>query len=322
MAIRTDFTIKQLRVLAAVARHGSVTRTAGVLSLPQSAVSRIVNRLEAAVGTPLVIRSGHGIALTRAGERFLGHAERILHVHDLALDEIAAMKGTLSGEVRVAAPESIGGVIFAPLVKQLRSHHPDAGVRTIASHSVTIPTMLDNGTADLGIVADTHPGPPGNAEALIAEEFFLVGPRGAPETRRPEIPLEEVARLPLILNAMPGGFRTVTDRAFACRRMEPDVRIEIDANGPLIELVEAGEGFAILPFCVMCKRTQSLAAARIVDPVMSRTLSLVMARNRPVTPVWRETARLIREVTQASAGLARWTMVPPDRRTGRKESPP
>lgn len=306
MPRRPDITLNQLRGFVAVAKHGSVTGAANAMSVPQPAVSRLVKRLESLADTALLIRSGHGVSLTIAGQHFLENAEQVLRLHDHALDELQTLRKTLVGEVRLAAPDSVGAVIFAPLVKQFRERHGKAAVRTIAAHSSNIPGMLSTDVADLGIVADTHPRPAGNVEPLFTEEFYLVGPAGAPETRHPMIPICDVARLPLILNALPGSFRAVTDKAFASSGLTPDVAIEIDANGPLIDLVEAGEGFAILPFSIVCRKSATLGASRIIEPVMARTLSLAIARNRPVSVLWREAARLIRLVVRAESRHARW----------------
>ena len=310
MPRRPDITLNQLRGFVAVARHGSVTGAANALSVPQPAVSRLVKRLESLADTTLLIRSGHGVSLTMAGQHFLENAEQVLHIHDRALDELQTLRETLVGEVRLAAPDSVGAVIFAPLVKKFRELHNRAAVRTIAAHSSSIPSMLDTDAADLGIVADTHPRPAGNVETLFTEEFYLVGPASAPETRKPAITLSDVARLPLILNALPGGLRSVTDKAFSAGGLTPHVAIEIDANGPLVDLVEAGEGFAILPFSIVSRRSATLSASRIVEPVMARTLSLAIARNRPVSTLWREAARLVRLVVRTESRHARWTIKP------------
>ena len=57
-----------LKVLAAVARHGSVTETARELHYSQPSVSHHLSRLESATGVKLVQRVGRGIRLTPEGE--------------------------------------------------------------------------------------------------------------------------------------------------------------------------------------------------------------------------------------------------------------
>ena len=58
----------RLRVLAAVAAHGSVTAAAEALHYTQPTVSHHLARLEAATGAKLVQRVGRGIRLTPEGE--------------------------------------------------------------------------------------------------------------------------------------------------------------------------------------------------------------------------------------------------------------
>ena len=58
--------LERLRVLQAVARHGSVTAAAAELRVTTSAVSQQLTKLERESGTTLVERSGRGIRLTDA----------------------------------------------------------------------------------------------------------------------------------------------------------------------------------------------------------------------------------------------------------------
>src|SRR6266436_28083 len=58
--------VTRLRVLVAVARHGSVTAAARALNYAQPSVSHHLARLEAETGTKLVQRAGRGIRLTEA----------------------------------------------------------------------------------------------------------------------------------------------------------------------------------------------------------------------------------------------------------------
>src|SRR5918998_1458967 len=59
--------VTRLRVLDAVARHGSVTAAARELDYSQSSVSHHLARLEAETGAQLLQRAGRGIRLTQAG---------------------------------------------------------------------------------------------------------------------------------------------------------------------------------------------------------------------------------------------------------------
>ena len=64
-----DLDLNLLRVFAVVAEAGSVTEAARRLYLTQPAVSAALRRLTTAVGAPLFVRSGRGLALTSRGQR-------------------------------------------------------------------------------------------------------------------------------------------------------------------------------------------------------------------------------------------------------------
>lgn len=305
---KRDLTIQQMRLFSHVVQQGSISRAAGALGLPQSAISRMIARIESNIGQALLNRSRTGVSLTAAGSRFLENVTQAVHFHDQAFADTADVQGKLIGEVRVVAPESVSGILFAPLIKHFKRAHPDAAVRTFSAQSTAIPSLLDTASADIGVVADTHAAPRGLSEAICREELYLIGPGNAPEMASEEIPLSRVAGLPLLLNALPGGFRTLIDVGFAAHNLTPNIHIEIDANAPLLELLLAGEGFSILPYSLIAKRLHrdGLSAARITDPVLSRKLSIAIARGRPVTPLCRETARQIRLLMTVLADEAQW----------------
>ena len=86
-----------LKVLAAVARHGSVTEAARELHYSQPSVSHHLSRLEAATGIKLVQRIGRGIRLTPEGRLLANRAAEIVGRVDAATNELAAQVGCRQG---------------------------------------------------------------------------------------------------------------------------------------------------------------------------------------------------------------------------------
>ena len=85
--------VTRLRVLVAVARHGSVTAAARALNYAQPSVSHHLSRLEAETGALLTQRAGRGVRLTDAGRLLAERAEEILGRLDAAENELAAHVG-------------------------------------------------------------------------------------------------------------------------------------------------------------------------------------------------------------------------------------
>lgn len=303
-----DLTIHQMRVFERVARVGGISRAALALGLPQPAISRMIARIEQLAGARLFDRTGGGVTPNPAGARFLAHVVEALRHHDLALAEAAASAGRVVGEARVVAPESVGDIVFAPLVTAFKRAHPGAAVRVFAARSVTIPALLEDGAADIGVVADTHGKAPGPSDALCREDFYLIGRAGLPGLSAPTIRLSDIAELPLILNALPGGFRGPIDAAFASIGATPMIAGEIDANGPLLDLLVAGEGYAIMPYALIARKPQAaaLAVSLIEEPGLGRGLRIATPAGRPISPVARVVVRALRETVRDQADIARW----------------
>src|SRR5690349_901398 len=93
--------VRHLRLVAAVADTGSVTRAARRLHLTQSALSHQLRDVETRLGTALFARTARRMVPTPAGERLLATARRVL-------DELAGAERDLgaaaadAGVARVA----------------------------------------------------------------------------------------------------------------------------------------------------------------------------------------------------------------------------
>ncbi|HEY0718545.1 MAG TPA: LysR family transcriptional regulator, partial [Streptosporangiaceae bacterium] len=81
--------VTRLRVLVAVARHGSVTAAARELNYAQPSVSHHLARLEAETGVRLIQRAGRGIRLTDAGRLLADRGAEVLGRLDAAENELA-----------------------------------------------------------------------------------------------------------------------------------------------------------------------------------------------------------------------------------------
>src|SRR5262249_37756003 len=121
--------VTRLRVLVAVARHGSVTGAAHALNYAQPSVSHHLARLEAETGTKLVQRAGRGIRLTDAGRLLAERAAEVIGRLDAAENELAVYSGLRAGRLRLAAFPSALGTIVPGAAALLHSQHPTVDPR-------------------------------------------------------------------------------------------------------------------------------------------------------------------------------------------------
>ncbi|NGX08644.1 LysR family transcriptional regulator [Mycobacteroides franklinii] len=143
--------IAPLRSLVAVADCGGFHRAAAVLHLTQSAVSQHVRKLEAAIGEPVVRRSGRGVVFTDKGAQLLAHGRRILAAHDIAVDDL------VTGRERplvLGVTEHGADLILPSITTALGSHLPDWSVRVRFDRNLYLAESVDRGTLDLAVILD------------------------------------------------------------------------------------------------------------------------------------------------------------------------
>ncbi|MDP5348847.1 MAG: LysR family transcriptional regulator, partial [Paracoccaceae bacterium] len=88
--------------------------------------------LEEAVGAALFAKSPQGYAMTDAGQRLLGHAERAEAAMGAAVEELAGQAGALSGQIRIGAPDGCANFLLPQVCAAIMADNPDLEVQIVA----------------------------------------------------------------------------------------------------------------------------------------------------------------------------------------------
>ena len=144
--------IVRLRILAAIAAYGSVTKAAKHLNYSQPAVSHHLARLEAETGARLVQRIGRGIRLTPEGEHLARRAAEIVGRVDTAAAELSAMVGQRTGRVRVAGFQSALAALMPHAAASLRRDHPGIELHLADAHPQVALDLLRAGQIDAALI--------------------------------------------------------------------------------------------------------------------------------------------------------------------------
>lgn len=139
--------LQDLVVFQRVARDRSISRAAAGLRLAQPSISTRIQNLEGELGQPLFLRTGRGVQLTPAGERFLPYVERCLSLLQEAREAVQAGQEPL--RLRMAAPASLAETIFPRLIPLLVERGVAVWVQD--HHSAQVLEMLLDGRIDAGL---------------------------------------------------------------------------------------------------------------------------------------------------------------------------
>lgn len=111
--------------------QGSLSAAGRRLGLPLATVSRRLSELETQIGTRLLVRSTRQLALTDAGQAYLGACRRILEEVGEAERAAAGEYAAPRGELVITAPMVFGRMHVLPLIGGFLRQYPDVDVRLV-----------------------------------------------------------------------------------------------------------------------------------------------------------------------------------------------
>src|SRR6185436_6431328 len=251
--------VNRLRVIDAVARHGSVTAAAKELHYSQPSVTHHLGRLESETGAQLVQRVGRGIRLTQAGRLLAARAAEIIGRIDAAGAELSAHVGLTAGQVRLAGFSSAIGSLVPRAVAVLAAHHPGLEISLIDEHPPEALELVRTGKIDVAIgfrYDETEPEPAGvRLHHLLDDPVYLLSQQRPPELAalRDETWIAgcERCRSHLLTLCADAGF-------------EPRIGYISDDMVVMQALVGAGLGVATLPgLALRAHRDESIVATEL-----------------------------------------------------------
>ena len=206
--------VRRLRILRALADHGTVAAAAQALHLTPSAVSQQLAALEREVGQPVAERRGRGLVLTGAADVLLTHAHALFAQLERAEADVAAHgRGELGTVVIGAFPTALAS-IAAPAAEALAAAQPRLGLELLDVESPHCFAALASEAIDVAISMQAASAPPPGdprfaRRPLLDDPLDAVLPADHPLACRAAIALDALARRdvgrPQPGDVVPGG---------------------------------------------------------------------------------------------------------------------
>ena len=166
-------TLEQLRVFVCVAECEHMTRAAETLNLTQSATSAAIAALEERHGVKLFDRIGRRIALTGAGRAFLIEARAVLARAATAEQTLADLAGLNTGELILAASQTIGSYWLPARIAQFRAAYPGVMIKLRIGNTRKVAALASAGDVDLAF-AEGEVSDPGLAVSPIGGDVLVI----------------------------------------------------------------------------------------------------------------------------------------------------
>ncbi|WP_018352407.1 LysR family transcriptional regulator [Longispora albida] len=306
-----ELEVRHLRLLCAIAEHGSLTRAAAALRLTQPGLSAQLKRIERMIGGALFVRDVRGAVPTALGELVLSRARAVLP----ALDDLRAVTTAAPpGSGHVLRLGTVNSPLFGRFVRGLRELFPAVTITTRAeSSSAPLADLVGSGHLELAVLGDSPgyelaPRPGLVLHPVAAEPLFALLPASHPLAAGPEVTLAELAGIEWTLpprddDRIHEYYTSVLDRL----GVEPRITHQVEGTVVFDLIREAG----VASLCqAACREPPGVAVRPITgDPLWYRQVLAWHARG-PVAgheeQVIELASRAQREAARRSPAYTAW----------------
>jgi DNA-binding transcriptional LysR family regulator len=288
--------LRQLRYLVALAEERHFTRAAAREHIAQPALSQQIRRLEDEIGLPLVQRTTRRVVITEAGEFLVARARRILSEVDAAHSEMEGLRGVQTGHVTVGAMHTMGPVDVALVLAIFYKRHPDVELTVREQSSEELAEMLRVDELDLAFLSVTEriESHELGLHQLVSEELVVVLPREHRLGKRRRVRIAELADDEFISFREGSRLRELLVSAGRQAGFEPRVKLESNESERIRRLVARGLGVAILPRSDAEGPGADVALATLIEPALTRDITLAWRAGRRHAPAAAEFLELSR----------------------------
>ena len=270
--------LRQFRYFSQVARRENFRKASEDLRIAQSALTRQIQILERELGLLLFDRVKRGVRLTAAGQRLLERSQYILGEVDRLKETLQIEAHVPSGPASLAAPPSIGRLLFSRLAQTFLQSYPKVQLSLLEGWTSNAMSQLRRGELSLAIMSDPPPDPLLEYTRLFTESIYLVGRPGDSWLKKRSLEVKSLADLPLVMTSKTNRTRQLIENSAAREGARLDVRLELESPETLQQLLLSGRIYGLLPYSSIYHGAQTRRLAAV--PIRGLAITRYLAKSR------------------------------------------
>lgn len=274
-----------LRAFLALMELGNFHRAAETLNMSQPALSRRIQKLEAAVGAQLFERTTRQVAPTAVGRELTPLVRRLLDEFDTSLFSFRDMGMRRGGLVTMACLPTAAFYFLPAVIRDFNEEFPNIRFRILDLTANDGLHAVSRGEVEFGINFMGGASAELDFLPLVDDPFVLAALKDHPLMGMNEVRWSDLQSYRLITVDRSSGNRTLMDSALARSNLQMKWFYETTHLSTSLGLVEAGLGISVLPrLATPFKEHPILTTRPLVSPSISRTIGVVSRRGANVSP--------------------------------------
>jgi LysR family hydrogen peroxide-inducible transcriptional activator len=279
-------TLRQLRYLSALAKHGHFGRAAEACSVTQPALSMQIRDLERTLGVAVVERRPGDVMLTDVGREIARRAEDVLTASRDLVDFARHRSGLLTGRLTLGVIPSLAPYLLPRILPTLQARFPELRLELRETQTRQLVEDIKSGALDAAMLALPLGEPDIDTLALFEDLFLLAVPSGDPRRETMRVAVEDIDQSRLIL--LEDG-HCLRDQALAfCAtaargRTASGTAFGASSLTTVMQMVAGGYGVTLIPQIAadVERRDERVKFLRLENPQPGRTIGLAFRRTSP-----------------------------------------
>ncbi|CAN7549736.1 LysR family transcriptional regulator [Pseudomonas solani] len=296
-------TLKQLRYLIAIAEAGSFSAAARRSFIAQPALSRQIGLLEDELEVQLLERQHDGVALTGAGRQLYEVARSVVQKLDTVKDELASTRGDPKGQVSISIPATASALLLPEIISRAARQFPSIALTVCDGLTREGGQAIELGKVDFGVLPNAEELQHVAAEPIFVEDLYWVGHGEGDET---PISLAEAAATRLVMAPRALHLRRRIEQAAMEAGVVLNVAYEQQSTPGIASLVRSGLAATLINWPPLLELFQPTTARLIVEPRITRTVSIAHSVHRPLSFAASCMRDLVRELLVEAVRDGRW----------------
>jgi len=276
--------LRQLEVLLAVAKAGSMVKASEHLAITQPVISKTIADLESTVGLRLLDRTSQGVEPTLYGRALIARSVGMFNDLRTSVSELEFMSSGTGGELRIGSSDAIAFGMLGVIIDRLSKRYPRLTFGAIAGlpHSDLLARSID---LVIGRLPNMIPDEV-NVTPLYEEEAYLVTSERNPLTRRRKVALAELIDLPWCGQSFENFPFTLWNDAFRARGLKsPRNVVTTRSLVAQMSLARTGNFVTILPRTMLHFGAHNLRKIPVDVPTPTYPVGVLTLKDRTLNPI-------------------------------------
>ena len=281
-------TLRQLRYLSALARHGHFGRAAEACSVTQPALSMQIRDLERTLGVAVVERRPGEVMLTDLGREIARRGEDVLTASRDLVDFARHRSGLLTGRLTLGVIPSLAPYLLPRILPLLQTRFPELRLELRETQTRQLVEDIKSGALDAALLALPVAESDIDAIALFEDLFLLAVPTSDPRKQRTRVAAADIDQSRLIL--LEDG-HCLRDQALAFCATAARGRNAVGGGtvfgasslNTVMQMVAGGYGVTLIPQIAadVERRDERVKFLRLENPEPGRSVGLAFRRTSP-----------------------------------------